>query len=332
MELPRPQRRLLTQDDTTLPLLKLDFDESSIVDAGAEFLTIGGTDFQLDAAADSTATVMVGGVSYDVTFTAATVSFEIARSDGVEMTIAQIEAILQDATYRNDSALPTVGDRVLDVCVNDGDLDSNIATTTISVVRDAETAEWSISGPATVIDGNNATFVVELSDPLRDGETATVDLGLMNIDTNAADLGSLNAAVTAAVAAYAGPGTLTFDGTTLVFTSDGTGAMAPLSIVLPTTPDGVYEGDEDFKISLSNPASTTGETISIDPAADEVTTTIIDNTPAPTLMIGDGSAIEGSPLVFELSLDVQSFEDITIRSVGDNGICNRGNRFRNDQL
>ena len=198
---------------------------------------------------------------------------------------------------------------------------------TISVVRDAETAEWSISGPATVIDGNNATFVVELSDPLRDGETAAVDLALMNIDTNAADLGTLNAAVNAAVAAYAGPGSLTFDGTTLVFTSDGTGAMAPLSIVLPTTPDGVYEGDEDFKISLSNPASTTGETISIDPAADEVTTTIIDNTPAPTLMIDDGSAIEGSPIVFDLSLDVPSFEDITFDLSAATGSATAGTDF-----
>ena len=171
-----PTATVTDQDDTTLPLLKLDFDESTIVDAGAEFLTIGGTDFQLDAATNSTTAVIVGGISYDVTFTAATASFEIVRSNGAEMTIAQIEAILQDTTYRNDSALPTVGDRVLDVCVNDGDLDSNIATTTISVVRDAETAAWSITGPATVIDGNNATFVIELSDPLRDGETAAVDL------------------------------------------------------------------------------------------------------------------------------------------------------------
>ena len=194
-------------------------------------------------------------------------------------------------------------------------------------MRDAETSTFSITGPTTVIDGNNATFVLELSDPLRDGETAFVDLGLTNIDTNAADLGTLNAAVSAAVAAYAGPGSLTFDGTTLAFTSDGTGAMAPLSIVLPTTPDGVFEGDEDFQISLANPGSSTGETITIDPAADDVVTTIIDNTPAPTLMIDDGSAIEGNPIVFDLSLDVPSFEDIVFDLSVASGSATAGTDF-----
>ena len=85
------------------PLLKIDTDETTIVDAGVEFLTIGGTDFQLDAAANSTTAVLVGGISYDVTFTAATASFEIVRTSGVEMTVAQAEAVLQSATYRNDS-------------------------------------------------------------------------------------------------------------------------------------------------------------------------------------------------------------------------------------
>ena len=322
-----PTVAVTDDDDTTFPLLKIDTDETTIVDAGVEFLTIGGTDFQLDAAANSTTSVLVGGISYDVTFTAATASFEIVRTSGVEMTVAQAEAVLQSATYRNDSVLPTVGDRIFDVCVNDGDVDSNIATSTISVVRDAETATFSITGPTTVIDGNNATFVLELSDPLRDGETAFVDLGLTNIDTNAADLGTLNAAVSAAVAAYAGPGSLTFDGTTLTFTSDGTGAMAPLSIVLPTTPDGVFEGDEDFQISLANPGSSTGEIITIDPAADDVVTTIIDNTPAPTLMIDDGSAVEGSPIVFDLSLDVPSFEDIVFDLSVASGSATAGTDF-----
>ena len=280
-----PGASVSDEDDVTLPFLKINVDQSTIVDAGQEFLTIAGVDFQLDAAANSTTTLLFGGLGIDVTYTAATGNFNFVRTDGMEMTPGQARLILLDTTYRNDSALPTVGGRDFHVCTNDGDVNSNQPTSTITVVRDVEAAEWSITGPATVTDGNTATYVVELSNPLRAGETASVDLGLMNIDTNAADLGTLNAAVAAAVAAYTGPGALTWNGTTLTFTSDGTGVMGPLSIVLPTTPDGVYEGNEDYKISLSNPGSTTGEMISIDATADEVTTTIIDNTPAPTVSI-----------------------------------------------
>ncbi len=307
-----PGSGIADEDDTTLPFLKIDVDQSTIVDAGQEFLTIAGVDFQLDATANSTTTLLFGGLSIDVTYTAATGNFNFVRTDGAEMTPGQARLILLDATYRNDSVLPTVGGRDFDVCVNDGDTDSNIATSTITVVRDSETAEWSITGSAMVTDGSNATYVVELSDPLRVGETASVDLGLMDIDTNTSDHGALNTAIAAAVAAYSGPGTLAWNGTTLTFTSDGTGVMAPLSIVLPTTPDAVYEGDEDYKISLSNPASTTGETISIDPAADEVVTTIKDNNPPPTVTINDASATEGSPLKFTIALNRVSFEPITI--------------------
>ncbi len=300
------------QDDIRVPFVKIDFDASTLLDAGDEFLEIGGVDFQLDAATSSTTTVTIGTTDYDVTFTAATARFDIVRTDGLEMTLAQAEVVLRTTAYRNDSVLPTVGDRDFDICTNDGDADSNTATTVISVVRDSEPAEWSITGSATVIDGNSATYTVSLSNPLRGGETASVDLGLMDIDTTSADYGPLSTAINSAVAAYSGPGTLAFNGTTLTFTSDGTGAMTPLSITLPTTPDGAYEGDEDFAINLSNPASTTGETITIDAAADEVVTTIIDNTPAPTVMITGGSAIEGNPVRFRIDLDVASFEDIVL--------------------
>ena len=224
------------QDDIRVAFVKIDVDASTILDAGAEFLEIGGVDFQLDAATNSTTTVIIGTTSYDVTFTAATARFDIVRTDGIEMTLAQAEVVLRTTSYRNDSVLPTVGDRDFDICTNDGDADSNTATTTITVERDAEKATWSITGPASVIDGNAATYIVALDNPLRSGETASVEIGLANIDTTSADYGPLNTAVTAAVAAYSGPGTLAWDGTTLTFTSDGTGVMAPLSIVVPTTP------------------------------------------------------------------------------------------------
>ena len=322
-----PTITVTDEDDTTLTSLEIDFIETAIVDPGDEFLTIGGIDFQLDASTDSTAAVSIGGAGYDVTFIAATASFNISRTDGTEMTLAETQTILLATTYRNDSVFPTPGDRDFEISVNDGNANSNVTTSTISVARDSETAQWSISGSATVIDGNNASYIVSLSDPLRFGETASVNLVLIDVDTDSSDYELLDAAVTAAVDAYAGPGALAWDGTTLTFISDGTGVMTPLSIVLATTPDGVFEGDEDYTISLSDPASTTGETISIDPLAGMITTTIIDNTPAPTITIGDGSAVEGVPVEFDLFLDVPSLEPITVELAATSGSATANTDF-----
>ena len=316
---------VMDDDDTTFPLLKIDADETTIVDAGQEFLVIGGTNFQLDATSDSTTSVTIGGTSYDVAFTAATASFNIVRTDSAEMTAAEAQAILAATAYRNDSTLPTESDRLFHICIDDGDTNSNLATSTISVVRDAELVQFSITGDMMVIDGNNAGYTVELSGTIRDGEVATVDLGLANVDTDSNDYSSFAAAVTNAVSSYAGPGALTWNGTTLTFTSDGTGALS-LDISLPTTPDGVFEGDEDFTISLSNPGSSTGEDVSL-ATANSVTTTIKDNTPPPTLMISDGMASEGDPVVFELTLDVTSFEDISFDLAAATGSATAGTDF-----
>ena len=187
-----PAVNVTDEDDTRLALLKIDVDESTIVDAGAEFLTIGGVDFQLDATSNSTTTVTIGTPDYDVMFDAATAQFNIVRSDGIEMTLAQSQVVLNSIRYRNDSTLPTEADRIFHVCVNDGDTDSNLATSTISVVRDAEMVQFSIVGDMMVVDGNAANYTVSLSGPLRTGEVATVELGLTNVDTNSSDYSSFS--------------------------------------------------------------------------------------------------------------------------------------------
>ena len=49
--------------------------------------------------------------------------------------------------------------------------------------------------------------------------TFMVDLTLTDLETSSGDYGSFAAAVTAAVAGYAGPGSYAWDGTTLVWTA-----------------------------------------------------------------------------------------------------------------
>jgi len=127
-----------------------------------------------------------------------------------------------------------------------------------------------------VPEGSPGAYQLNLGGVLQAGEVVSIDLKLSDVDTIATDYANFNNAVIAAVANYAGPGSLTWNGTTLTFTSDGTGAMAPLSISLGTVNDGFAEGAEDFLISLCNANSLTGAATGIDAMADDVVTTIDD--------------------------------------------------------
>ena len=278
-----------------------------VTDGASEIASVGSVDFDLSI--NGTQAMTVGATSFDVAYASGTGTFTITGSGGGLASAADLEAMLASLSYRNESALPSTNDRTFEISIVD-DLGgvSNAPIATVCVDRDAESASWSITGPATVVDGNVATHTLTLSAALRDGENASVDLALTDIDTNSSDYALFATAVSDAVSAYSGPGNLVWDGTTLTFTSDGTGPMSGLPIDFTTTPDNVYEGDEDFSIDLTNGSSTTGETISI--ATASATTTIIDEDAAPTLTIGNASATEGSPLQFTLSLDTASFEDM----------------------
>ena len=110
---------------------------------------------------------------------------------------------------------------------------------------------------------------------MQAGETASIELAIGDTDTTSADYTSFVAAVNDAITAYAGPGSLAFDGTTLTFTSDGN-PMGELCISLTTVDDTTVEGSEDFTVSIANPGTSTGSDIAtVGPTL--VTTTITDN-------------------------------------------------------
>ncbi len=134
-------------------------------------------------------------------------------------------------------------------------------------------AEWSITGDVGVAEGGTANYTLSLVSTLSVGGTATVDLALTDIDTDATDYASFVDAVNAAIAARP---ELAFDGTTLTYTSDGT-AMADIVIALGAVDDGVPEGFEDFSVSLSNPGGT--GTVTVNSASASVTTTISETDP-----------------------------------------------------
>ena len=108
-------------------------------------------------------------------------------------------------------------------------------------------------------EGSTIQYSIALTQSFGAGESATVDLTLSDVDTNSSDYADFVTAVNDAIAAYTGPGMLTFDGTTLTFTADADGdMMTGLTIDLDLTNDAFVEGTETFTVDLSNPTSPTG--------------------------------------------------------------------------
>ena len=173
-------------------------------------------------------------------------------------------------------------------------------TTVTTTITDSDVATWSITGDATVGEGSDAKFVVNLAGTLQAGETASIELAIGDVDTTSADYASFVAAVNDAIAAYTGPGTLAFDGTTLTFTSDGS-PMGDLCIELTAVDDAIVEGSENFTVSIANPASTTGSDIATG-GPTTVTTTITDNDVATWSITGDAIVGEGDDAKFVVNL------------------------------
>ena len=142
-----------------------------------------------------------------------TVTFSISGGvDAAEFTINSSTGALSfvaapDYESPTDSGL----DNVYDVQVTASDGQGGLDVLAISVHVNPANTEWSISGSASVDEGNNASYTISYT-----GTTAaSVELTLSDIDTNSADYANLVNAVSAAVASRAD---LTFDGIALSFT------------------------------------------------------------------------------------------------------------------
>ena len=183
-------------------------------------------------------------------------------------------------------------------------LGTSEVTTTIT---SADTATWSISGDATVAEGSAASYTVSLAGTLQTGETATIDLGVTDVDTTSADYANFVAAVTAAIGARPD---LSFDGTTLTYTGDGS-PMTALVIDLGAVSDSIVEANENYKVVLSNPGSSSGD---VTLGTSEVTTTITSADTATWSISGDATVAEGSAASYTVSLagTLQTGETATI--------------------
>lgn len=299
-------------DNPDTGMASLTITPGSISDGSAEILTFNGDlgssiSFSLDAAAP-TQQITVNGVVFNVAFNGT--QFSVTNSAGGDAPNADFQSLIAGITYNNTSPTPTSGSRTLGFVVNDGETNSNLATSSIAVNTSAESAEWSLSGSTNVDEGGTATYSLSLNNPLRAGETAQINIALNGITASSNDYATLTSAINAAISSNSGPGGFSWNGTTLTFTSDGSGVMTPLAINLGINDDGFLEGSEDFTISISSPASTTGENITVNASSDSVTTTIADTqgpagpTEGPSLwsISGPVTSDEGSNAQYTVSL------------------------------
>ncbi|MDF1741763.1 MAG: Calx-beta domain-containing protein, partial [Verrucomicrobiales bacterium] len=197
-------------------------------------------------------------------------------------------------------------------------------------VTDNDVAKWSLTQSGSpVTEGDDVTYTLSLDAPFDENETGTVQINLADgtgaDKTNSADYEAFAAAVTTAVGAYSGPGSLAFDsGSGVITYTGGAGgtSMTDLVINLEATDDILVEGPEEFSVTISNANSITGGDVQLGMAT-TVTTTIIDNDTATWSITGGGNVNEGATGSYTISLDgiLQTAEnasvDITLGAPGD---------------
>ncbi len=175
-----------------------------------------------------------------------------------------------------------------------------LAPTAISVP-----ATLTVSAPASIPEGNSgtsvATFTVSLDHPAPAGGVT------FQIDTQdgTANAGSDYVAIVAQNGSIAAGQT----STTFNVTIDG---------------DTTYEGDETFKVNLSNIVNATNTTAS-------VTATITDDDAVPTITVGDATLVEGnsgtSPMSFPVTLSNPSAFDVSFTAQTQNGTATAGSDY-----
>ena len=223
-------------DGTDISSLKLSF--SSIPDGANEVLNIGG---QAIGLVSGTGTATVGGTLFAIAATAGTVT--VTKQGGGKILTADIRSLLQGITYQDNASVPNTTNRTISITANDGTADSNIATSTISLVRDT--------------DGDGIPDNIDL-DIDNDGILNTIEQGgnpLLDTDgdgiPNAYDLDSDNDGIPDNVEAQKTVGYIAPSGIfspTGVDTAYGAGGLTPVNTDGTDNPDYTdLDSDNDTK-------------------------------------------------------------------------------------
>ncbi len=151
-------------DTTDISFASISVSLGGFLSSGREILNIGGSDFTFGIA--QTTNVLIGTTNFVVTYDGAAAVSVINAAPGSEISDAAVEDFMRSFTYRHTGDEIITGSRTLGFVVNDGQLNSAVATSTIAVnaVNDAPVnslpASFSFSSP-------NRIIGLSISDPDR---------------------------------------------------------------------------------------------------------------------------------------------------------------------
>ena len=332
----------ITSGDTDITVGAANSDTVTIFDNDTAEVTIAAND---NAAAEPSGnngqfTVAISNpsdtdtvVSYSVTGTA-TNGTDYTTLTGSVTILANATTAIIDVSVLDDSLIE--GNETVTVTLNSitsGDADisvgaANNATVTIS---DDDTATWSLTGSSSVTEGANASYTLSLAGTLQAGETATIDIGLTDGTTSAADYANFLTAVDTAIGSRTD---IARSGSTLTYTGDGN-PMTNLVITLGTTGDTIVENDETYTVAITNPGTTSGADIALSGSDNAVTTTINDDDSA-AITVEDVSVAEDGTMTFTATLNAAVQGGLSVDVDFTNGTATGGasptgtNDFDND--
>ena len=165
-------------DSTSFANVKLSV--SGLIDGDDEELHLDGDVFALASAVGSKDTF--GGLyTVSVTVGAGTADFTITKQGAGSFTQAEAETLIEAIQYRHaDGDNPSAGDRTIGVTVNDGSVDSTVATSTINVDPENDAATLNLDvNDSSGAGGNDYGFTYTEGDAataIADVDTAVVDV------------------------------------------------------------------------------------------------------------------------------------------------------------
>jgi Ca2+-binding RTX toxin-like protein len=194
----------------------------------------------------------VGTLPAGISANVATVNGQIIVTLTGSASLAAYQRAIQAVTFDNDSQNPVAGNRVIQVTVNDGLLDSNVATTTINVVatNDPPNAE------------NDIVFTNVATGPFLIPEWALL-ANDTDIEGDTLDITAVNGNNAFQASLTANPGSVTLTdvgnpGGTFSYTaSDGKGGFDTTTVNVTRDTTGAVEGNQFDNILIGNASGST---------------------------------------------------------------------------
>jgi len=158
-----------TEDDGAIGVASTDLTVTNAQDMQVSSATVRIANL-LDGALESLA-ANTAGTSITAEYDAATGTLALTGADSV----ANYQQVLRTVTYNNGSENPNTLDRTVEFVVNDGEVDSSVATAAVSVTGVNDAPDLALITDQTIELGQPLSVVVSASDPDGDGINLTLD-------------------------------------------------------------------------------------------------------------------------------------------------------------